>query len=104
MSDVEAEAVAPDHADDVALALSLHSSLLALPPRERACVVLRYLEDMSVGAIAAELGIADGSVKRYLSDGVGRLRALQGDLDLASSDVLTGGSATVPVIQKGGRS
>jgi RNA polymerase sigma-70 factor (ECF subfamily) len=104
VSDSDAEAVGPDHAEGVALALSLHASLLTLPPRERACVVLRYLEDLSVAAIADELGLATGSVKRYLSDGVGRLRAVHGTFDLEPSDLLTGGAVTVPVIQKGGRS
>ena len=102
--DVEAEVVGTDLADDVALALSLHASLLTLPPRERACVVLRYLEDMSVASIADELGLATGSVKRYLSDGVGRLRALHGAFDLAESDLLTGGATTVLVLPKGERS
>jgi len=104
ISDVEAEPVASDHADDVALALSLHASILTLPPRERACVVLRYLEDLSVAAIAAELGLAEGSVKRYLSDGVGRLRAVHGDFGLSATDLLTGGRSTVPVTPKEGRS
>lgn len=104
ISDVEAEVVGTDHAEGVALALSLHASLLTLPPRERACVVLRYLEDMSVASIADELGLATGSVKRYLSDGVGRLRALHGSFDLAASDLLTGGGTTVLVLPKGDRS
>ncbi len=104
ISNVEADAPVPDHADNVVLALSLHASILTLPPRERACVVLRYLEDMNVAAIAAELGLATGSVKRYLSDGVGRLRALHGVFDLEPSDLLTGGAVTVPVTQKGDRS
>jgi RNA polymerase sigma factor (sigma-70 family) len=104
ISDVDAEPVGPDLAEGVALALSLHASLLTLPPRERACVVLRYLEDLRVVSIAEELGLATGSVKRYLSDGVGRLRGLHGGFDLTASDVLTGGAVTVPVVQKGGRS
>ncbi len=104
VSDVDAEPVSPDHADGVATALSLHASILTLPPRERACVVLRYLEDLGVAAIAEELGLAVGSVKRYLSDGVGRLRSIHGAFDLAASDVLTGGRATIAVTPKGGRS
>lgn len=44
-------------------------ALSQLPPQVRACVVLHYYEDLSVAQVAAELGLADGSVKRYLSDG-----------------------------------
>ena len=64
------EGVAEDVAGQVGEAADLHRALLTLPPRERACVVLRYLEDMPVASVAAELGIAVGSVKRYLSDGL----------------------------------
>ena len=45
-----------------------------LSPRERACVVLRYYEDRSVDETAKELGIAPGSVKRYVSDAMAKLR------------------------------
>lgn len=103
-AEVDAEPIAADHAVGVDLALSLHQSLLTLPPRERACVVLRYLDDLSVAAVAEELSLATGSVKRYLSDGVAKLRALHGGFDLTTSDVLSGGAATVPVFnQKGAR-
>ncbi len=61
---------------------------LTLPPRERACVVLRYLEDMPVASVAAELGIAVGSVKRYLSDGIARLRTLNLDVDFTEADTI----------------
>lgn len=47
--------------------------LRLLPPRERACVVLRYFEDLTVKDIAKRLSISEGSVKRYLSDALGRL-------------------------------
>lgn len=43
-------------------------ALKVLTPRERACVVLRFYLDMTVPQIADELGIAQGTVKRYLSD------------------------------------
>jgi RNA polymerase sigma-70 factor (ECF subfamily) len=56
-----------------------HQALLALSPRERECVVLRYYEDLSVAGIAEALRIAEGSVKRYLSDGIDKLRAEFGD-------------------------
>lgn len=85
-----ASAVAPDPAGSVAANLDLHSAILTLPPRERACVVLRYLEDLPVAAVASELGLAVGSVKRYLSDGVKRLREVCTDIDFTEPD-------TVPV-------
>lgn len=48
-------------------------ALAALSPRERACVVLRQLEDLSVAETAAVLNLSEGAVKRYTSDGLGRL-------------------------------
>ena len=46
---------------------------MKLTPRERACVVLRYYEDLNVVDIAETLGISAGAVKRYLSDGLAKL-------------------------------
>jgi RNA polymerase sigma factor (sigma-70 family) len=43
-------------------------ALATLSPRQRACVVLRYYEDLSVVEIADELGCAEGTVKRHLAD------------------------------------
>ncbi len=84
----------PDHADAVATSVDFHAAILNLPPRERACIVLRYLEDKPVGAIAAELGIATGTVKRYLSDAVATLRA-SADIDFTADE-------TVPVVSHSG--
>ena len=81
-----------DHAPASDATTDLHAALLTLPPRERACVVLRYLEDMPVAAVAAELKLAEGSVKRYLADGVARLRALEASIDFAESH-------TIPVVE-----
>ncbi|MFI2105182.1 sigma-70 family RNA polymerase sigma factor [Isoptericola sp. NPDC019693] len=53
---------------DVAAALG------RLAPRERACVVLRYLEDLTVPQVADVLGLAQGTVKRYLADATVTLR------------------------------
>ncbi|WP_407319260.1 sigma-70 family RNA polymerase sigma factor [Isoptericola halotolerans] len=52
------------------------AALARLTPRERACVVLRYFEDLTVPRIAEELGLAQGTVKRYLSDATAALRNL----------------------------
>jgi RNA polymerase sigma factor (sigma-70 family) len=51
-------------------------ALRGLAPRQRACLVARYLDDLTVPQIATLLGIADGTVKRHLSDGLDRLRPL----------------------------
>lgn len=55
--------------------LDVVAALAALPPRPRTCLVLRYYADLTVPQIATELGIAEGSVKRYLHDGTAALGA-----------------------------
>ena len=53
--------------------LDLSTELAKLSPRERACIVLRYYEDLKVDDIADWLGISAGTVKRYLSDGLAKM-------------------------------
>lgn len=65
--------------------LDLEARLCRLAPRERACVVLRYYDDLKVDDIAETLGISPGAVKRYLSDALAKLQvALRGDDEGAS--------------------
>ncbi|WP_432538024.1 SigE family RNA polymerase sigma factor [Kineococcus arenarius] len=63
--------------DDLAAAVALRTDMVAaltrLAPRQRAVVVLRYFEDWSEAQIAAELGIAMGTVKSQLHKGLRRL-------------------------------
>lgn len=59
-------------------AFDVRRALTELPRRERACVVLRYYDDLSVRQIAEQLGVSEGAVKRYLSTGVKRLGHLVG--------------------------
>ncbi len=69
-------------ADAAAIAhLDVHAALARLSPRERACVVLRHYEDLSIDDIAAWLGISPGAVKRYLSDARARLGPLLAERD-----------------------
>jgi len=48
--------------------LDLDAALVSLPPRQRACVILRFYADLTVGQIADELGVTAGTVKRHLHD------------------------------------
>lgn len=74
--------------ETVPVRIDVQRALAALGPRERACVVLRFYEDMTVAQIAAELSLAVGTVKRYLSDAVSRLEGLVGPLPAAHLDDL----------------
>lgn len=66
----------PEHA--TAAVLDVRAALGELAPRERACAVLRYFDDLPVAEIAHELGLSPGAVKRYLSDATARLRVSLG--------------------------
>ncbi|WP_165063552.1 RNA polymerase sigma factor [Marisediminicola senii] len=65
------EAASPATATDARL--DMHHMLGTLAPRERACIVLRYYDDLKVDDIATELGLSAGAVKRYLSDGLAKM-------------------------------
>jgi RNA polymerase sigma-70 factor (ECF subfamily) len=69
----------------VQVGMDVRAALGTLSPRERACIVLRFFEDLPVAAIAQELGVGTGSVKRYLSDGSAKLRVTLTDSDLDDS-------------------
>ncbi|MGY4644382.1 sigma-70 family RNA polymerase sigma factor [Cellulomonas sp. URHB0016] len=60
------------------LSTELEVALAALSPRQRACVVLRHLDDLSVRETASVLGLSEGAVKRYVSDGVAALNSALG--------------------------
>jgi len=49
-------------------------ALRGLPPRQRACVVLRYYEDLSVEQTAEILGCSEGTVKSQAARGLDTLR------------------------------
>jgi RNA polymerase sigma-70 factor (sigma-E family) len=64
-----------DLADQVLDRDVILSALGDLSPRQRACVMLRYYQDLPIAQVASTLGVAEGTVKRYLSEAMTRLAA-----------------------------
>jgi RNA polymerase sigma factor (sigma-70 family) len=58
---------------DLDTPLDVEEALARLSPRERVCVMMRFYDDMTTAAIASQLGLADGTVKRYLSNAYEKL-------------------------------
>jgi len=73
--------------------LDLHGELRKLTPRERACLVLRYYDDLTVATIAETLGISAGTVKRYLSDGLAKMAIALADDGTAADRLGPAGAA-----------
>lgn len=71
----------PDTADRVTAQVAVRDALADLPPRERACIVLRYYEDLTTAQIADVLNLSTGTVKRYLFDATRRLEQTLGTLE-----------------------
>ncbi|MER5639645.1 SigE family RNA polymerase sigma factor [Kitasatospora sp. NPDC002227] len=61
------------------LRLTLIAALRELPPRNRAVVVLRYLEDHSTEATAEILGCSVSAVKSLSNRSLGKLREILGE-------------------------
>ena len=61
------------------------AALARLPGRQRACVVLRYFEDLDVRETAAALRCSEGTVKSQTSRALASLRAM---FESASRDEL----------------
>lgn len=89
---------APDRPtrEDVAAGVSDRAALMQalgrLPERQRACVVLRYFEDLDVRETAAALGCTEGTVKSQTSRALAALRVMFEDESRDELVVLTKGS------------
>ncbi|PYC65677.1 SigE family RNA polymerase sigma factor [Micromonospora arborensis] len=84
------DGVARDHADTVAVRELVVGALRALPARQRATVVLRYLEDLPVADVAAAMGCSEGAVKSHASRGLARLRESLAESSLVTPTTETG--------------
>jgi RNA polymerase sigma-70 factor (sigma-E family) len=57
---------------------AVHRALLALPPRQRATLVLRFFDDLSVAQTAAAMRCSEGNVKSQTARGLATLREALG--------------------------
>ncbi|WP_046529077.1 MULTISPECIES: sigma-70 family RNA polymerase sigma factor [Cellulomonas] len=75
------ESDASDTASDVATRQDVRAALGRLGRQHRAAVVLRYVDDLTVPEVARRMGVAEGTVKRYLADALARLGSELGPLE-----------------------
>ncbi|MFG1608695.1 SigE family RNA polymerase sigma factor [Actinoplanes sp. NPDC049265] len=80
------DAALPDHAGVVDERLRLNAALSRLPTRQRAVLVLRFLEGLSVEETAEVLKCRPGTVKSQSSRGLAAARALLAAQDIELQD------------------
>jgi len=68
---------------DPASGIVLRAAIATLPPRQRAAVILRFFNDLSVADTALALDCAPGTVKALTSQAIAGLRARLGAVDFA---------------------
>lgn len=86
--DLDFDRSVADPTNGVERRIVLTNALSALTPRERAVIVLRYVEDLTEVQTAAVLGVAVGTIKSAHSRALQKLRAVPG-----LSAVAVGGKA-----------
>lgn len=66
----------PDRTGDIDNGDQIRRALATLPPRQRAVLVLRYLDDATEAQVAEMLGCSVGTVKSQSARGLDKLRSL----------------------------
>ena len=84
--------------EDVATAVADRAALMAalarLPERQRACVVLRYFEELDVRETAAAMRCSEGTVKSQTSRALASLRAMFEDA--SRDELVVAGERSLP--------
>jgi RNA polymerase sigma factor (sigma-70 family) len=93
---VSADDARPGPEAATAVRMDVQAALRVLSPRERACVVLRFYEDLTVPVIAERLALSQGAVKRYLSDAARRMEAHLGAAEDVPGHAGTTGTTAGP--------
>lgn len=76
------------HDADAGTGVAVRTAVAALPPRQRACVVLHYFAGMTTAEAAVALEVAPGTVRSNLHAARSTLRdLLGGDVELPVADV-----------------
>lgn len=78
----------PSHESASADRVDLRAALGVLSRQERAVVVLRFYQDLTVADVADHMGLATGTVKRYLSNALAKLEPLLGEAVAAPADAV----------------
>ncbi|EWT02595.1 ECF subfamily RNA polymerase sigma-24 subunit [Intrasporangium oryzae NRRL B-24470] len=87
LTDTTPEPPANDH--DHALAMTLNGLLADLPDKQRAILVLRFWEDLTVPQIAECTGVAEGTIKSQISRGLAALRTRLAEPPLTGAGAAT---------------
>jgi RNA polymerase sigma-70 factor (sigma-E family) len=76
------QAIAPHSSQDpdTAAVIDVRSALMRLPPRRRACLVLRHCFELTEQDVAQALGVSVGTVKSQTSKAVAQFRRELGDV------------------------
>jgi RNA polymerase sigma-70 factor (sigma-E family) len=73
-TDVLPESGGADPVEGIVTHDAVLTALLALPPRQRAAIVLRYYQDLTEAQTAEAMGCAVGTVKSQVAAGLAKLR------------------------------